>query len=225
VIIPALPGALSAIGILESDVIKDFSRTVLWRAGGRLPRAELEKEFRKLEAAAQKEFSSEEWSGKPQYERSLDLRYGGQGYELNIAAGGANVLARFHDEHQRRYGYHHASREIEIVTLRLRARLRVPRPNLSRNLEHKHGSNSRLTPVETAPVIFQAKTISTPVYERSDLPSGRILRGPAAITEYSATTVVPPQKAFHLDTAGNLIIGLKEPARRQRRERRRERWN
>jgi N-methylhydantoinase A len=229
VIIPALPGALSAIGILESDVIKDFSRTVLWRAGGRLPRAELEKEFRKLEAAAQKEFSNEEWSGKPQYERSLDLRYVGQGYELNIAAGGANVLARFHDEHQRRYGYHHAGREIEIVTLRLRARLRTPRPNLTRTTANRLRGSSRLTPIETAPVIFQAKTISTPVYERSDLlsgkilsggiSSGRILRGPAVITEYSATTVVPPQKAFHLDAQGNLIIGLKQRAGRQRGER------
>jgi N-methylhydantoinase A len=222
VIVPALPGALSAIGILESDVIKDFSRTVLWRAGGRLPRAELEKEFRKLEAAAQKEFSSEEWSGKPQYERSLDLRYDGQGYELNIPASGAKVLARFHDEHQRRYGYHHASREIEIVTLRLRARLRAPRPNFTRALAHRLRGNSRLNPIEHAPVIFQAKTISTPVHERSDLQSGRILRGPAVITEYSATTVVPPRKAFHLDAHGNLIIGLKERGR-QRRERRRER--
>src|ERR1700733_4258530 len=63
VIIPANPGALSAIGILESDVVKDFSRTVLWRVASKLPRAELEKEFRKLEAASQKEFHTEEWSG------------------------------------------------------------------------------------------------------------------------------------------------------------------
>jgi len=86
----------------------------------------LEKEFRKLEAAAGKEFRAEGWHGRLEYERSLDLRYRGEGYELNVPAA-ANVTARvlatqFHDEHQRRYGYHHAGREIELVTLRLRAR-------------------------------------------------------------------------------------------------------
>src|SRR5216683_5391641 len=67
VVIPARPGALSAFGILVSDVVKDYSRTLLWRFAGRLrqevgqalPQAKLEKEFRKLEAAAQKEFRAE----------------------------------------------------------------------------------------------------------------------------------------------------------------------
>ena len=112
VMIPARPGALSAFGILVSDVVKDYSRTLLWRFAGRetseeIRRAKLQKEFRKLEAAAQKEFRAERWRGAPHYERSLDLRYRGQGYELNVPSTG-NVIARFHEEHQRRYGYHHA---------------------------------------------------------------------------------------------------------------------
>ena len=92
VMIPARPGALSAFGILVSDVVKDYSRTLLWRFSDHLtkavrqavPRAKLQKEFRKLEAAAQKEFRAERWRGALQYERSLDLRYRGQGYELNV---------------------------------------------------------------------------------------------------------------------------------------------
>src|ERR1700674_2071260 len=78
VVIPARPGALSAFGILVSDVVKDYSRTLLWRFSDRLPQAKLEKEFRKLEAAAQKEFRTERWRGALQYERSLILRYRGQ---------------------------------------------------------------------------------------------------------------------------------------------------
>src|SRR3984893_17616899 len=112
VVIPARPGALSAVGILVSDVVKDYSRTLLWRFAGRLrqevgqalPQAKLEEEFRKLGAVAQKDFRAERWRGALHYERSLDLRYRGQGYELNEPAT-ANVAARFHDEHQRRYGY------------------------------------------------------------------------------------------------------------------------
>src|SRR5208337_349493 len=65
VMIPARPGALSAYGILVSDVVKDYSRTLLWRIAGHpsqaVPRAKLEKEFRKLEAAALKEFGAERW--------------------------------------------------------------------------------------------------------------------------------------------------------------------
>jgi len=95
VMIPARPGALSAFGILVSDVVKDYSRTLLWRLADRpreavrqaVPQAKLEKEFRKLEAAAQEEFRAERWRGALQYERSLDLRYRGQGYELNVPAG------------------------------------------------------------------------------------------------------------------------------------------
>ena len=212
VIIPAHPGALSAIGILESDVVKDFSRTVLWRAGSKLPRLELEKEFRKLEVAAKKEFNAEEWSGKLHHERSLDLRYRGQGYELKLPAG-PNLVARFHDEHQRRYGYHHAGREVEIVTLRLRTRLPTPHPEVTSTAA---GQKSHAFPPmvqgERVPVVFQTQAATAPVYERADLPPNYILKGPVVITEYSATTVIPPRKAFRLDAQGNLIIAITERA-------------
>jgi N-methylhydantoinase A len=215
VIIPANPGALSAIGILESDVVKDFSRTVLWRVASELPRAELEKEFRKLEAAAQKEFRDEKWKGKPRHERSVDLRYRGQGYELNIPIAknsSTEPVARFHDEHQRRYGYHHEGHEIEIVTLRLRTRLRTPHPKLAATVAGKSAASSRVAPVERIPVVFETRALITPVFERADLPSNHVLKGPAVITEYSATTVIPPQKSFRLDAQGNLIIAVTERA-------------
>jgi N-methylhydantoinase A len=207
VIIPAHPGALSAIGILESDVVKDFSRTVLWRTDGRLPRAELDQEFRNLEAVANREFRGEGWSGRLHHERSLDLRYRGQGYELNVPTG-EDILGRLHKEYQRRYGYHHAGREIEIVTLRLRTKLRTARPKITTTTRRSR-ADSRLIPIERAPVVFKGRSVLTPVYERADLPPTYTLRGSAVITEYSATTVIPPGKAFCLDALGNLIITIK----------------
>lgn len=207
VIIPARPGALSAFGILVSDVVKDFSRTLLWRVGGRLPRAELEKEFRKLETTARKEFGAERWRGSLHYERSLDLRYRGQGYELNVPTSG-DVVARFHEEHQRRYGYHHAGREIELVTLRLRAKVKTAKLRVAQAQKSAHRP-SRGLPVERANVIFHGKTVATPVYERGDLIPGQSLRGPAVITEYSATTAIPPGKKFRMDRDENLLIAIK----------------
>ncbi|HEX7422363.1 MAG TPA: hydantoinase/oxoprolinase family protein [Terriglobales bacterium] len=221
VMIPARPGALSAFGILVSDVVKDYSRTLLWRFADRLgqavrqavPQAKLQKEFRKLEEAARKEFRAERWRGALQFERSLDLRYRGQGYELNVPAT-ANVTARFHDEHQRRYGYHHAGREIELVTLRLRASLRTPQPQSQS--QHKVARQQtarkpslRVAPVERAPVFFHDKTVTTPVFERGNIVPGRSMRGPAVITEYSATTVIPAGKRFWVDASENLVIKIR----------------
>jgi N-methylhydantoinase A len=218
VMIPARPGALSAFGILVSDVVKDYSRTLLWRLTGPLPQTKLEKEFRTLEAAAQKEFHAEQWlsSLRPgtslEFEKSLDLRYRGQGYELNVPATNKkdDVIARFHREHQHRYGYHHPARDIELVTLRLRARLRMPKLKFHPAPAQKKTARkpaSTVTPIERAPVFFQNKTVTTPVFERANLHSEK-MKGPAIITEYSATTVIPPGKKFWVDAAENLIIKI-----------------
>ncbi len=212
VMIPARPGALSAFGILVSDVVKDYSRTLLWRLADGLPQAKVRREFRKLEAAAHREFRAEQWHGALQCERSLDLRYRGQGYELNVPAT-KDVVARFHDEHQRRYGYHHAGREIELVTLRLRARLRTPQEfQLESSVVRRQTARTpspRVVPVERAPVSFHDKTVTTPVFERGDLVPGRSMRGPAVITEYSATTVIPAGKRFWVDASENLVIKIR----------------
>jgi N-methylhydantoinase A len=223
VVIPARPGALSAFGILVSDVVKDYSRTLLWRLADKLPQTKLQTEFRKLETAARKEFRAERWRGTPEYEKSFDLRYRGQGYELNVAATEKDygeITARFHEEHRRRYGYHHPGREIELVTVRLHARLRMGASHESRNRDLRASDSPadrrrfadksvRATPIERAPVVFHDKTVTTPVFERADLVTGRSMRGPAVITEYSATTVVPPGKRFWVDAAENLVIKIK----------------
>jgi len=207
VILPAQPGALSAFGILVSDAVKDFSRTLLWNLAGRYPRKELQKEFQKLEAVAEQEFRAEGWSGKPDFERSLDLRYRGQGYELNVPDSG-DAVARLHAEHKRRYGYHHPGKEVELVTVRLRARIKAAPLEVTRSKQRPHRAG-RSVPVETAKVIFSGKCVATPVHERTDLFADQSLRGPAIITEYSATTAIPPGKKFRIDQSQNVVIEIR----------------
>ena len=85
VIVPALPGALSALGILVSDVVKDYSRTVLWRVAGKLPaRATGSRILQLCKSKPRKIFDEEAWQGRVHYQRSVDIRYRGQGYELNL---------------------------------------------------------------------------------------------------------------------------------------------
>src|SRR5262249_33287903 len=81
VIVPGLPGALSAFGILVSDVVKDYSRTVLWRTRDELPAKRLHREFDDLRRKAEKDFRGEGWRGAIRRQLSVDVRYRGQGYE------------------------------------------------------------------------------------------------------------------------------------------------
>jgi N-methylhydantoinase A len=208
VIVPAFPGALSALGILASDVVKDYSRTVLWRVRGTLPQAGLMREFKSLQSNAVRDFRDESWQGTPKFHRSVDVRYRGQGYELNIPLT-ASLLQDFEREHQRRYGYTHPNREVELVTLRLHATLKnkahdVGTATLGRHRRVTHGRR----PQSEAQVAFHGKKLKTRIYAREELQSGRKYSGPAIITEYSATTVVSPGKYFRIDPAQNLVISL-----------------
>ena len=207
VLIPAMPGALSAFGILVSDVVKDYSRTTLLRCSGKIPAAQLDREFAAMRSRAQQEFRREGWRGPIVYRASVDLRYAGQGYELNIPFS-SRLLDGFRKEHQRRYGYGYLGREIELVTVRLRAMVRTPRiPHLTATDGHAK-SGAPIT------VWFDRKPDRAVLYDRDSLLPERSHRGPAVIAEYSATTLVPAGKRFYLDRVGNLVIEVSDPKRR-----------
>ena len=231
VIVPSMPGALSAFGILVSDVVKDYSRTIVWRAAMELPLSQLESEFRKLSQSAKRDFTSEHWTGAIHEQRAIDVRYRGQGYELNIPFS-RRLLADFHEAHAQRYGYSHPDREVELVTLRLRAIVKSPQaklamqPSIPRTdaAESNASVNKSLTnsqpphsnfaksarvaqpPPEFQSVGFDGKRLKTAILDRNSLTIGKKYSGPAVITEYSATTVVPPRMRFVLDRAGNVVI-------------------
>jgi N-methylhydantoinase A len=200
VLVPPLPGALSAYGILASDVVKDYSRTVLWRVGARERQSELKRrwseEFARLEGDARRDFKSEGWRGQVHFRPSADLRYRGQGYELNVAVRDSNIaeaVEAFHAEHVRRYGYSNAEKDVELVTLRLRAT--QPSGLRSFRIEERQsgkGAGKR------------------GVIERASLRKKRSYRGPAIVTEYSATIYVPGGMRFHVDTAGALVVEVAE---------------
>jgi N-methylhydantoinase A len=196
VVVPALPGALSALGILVSDVVKDFSRTVVWTVASTLPKQTLDAEFRALETRARDEFAQEEWRGKLELRRRVDVRYRGQGFELNLPYTN-RTIDEFHLEHKRRYGYAHPGREIEIVTLRLRATIPVPRVKL------RVAEETLRVAATKEKVWFAGKAVATAILDRASI---RTFRGPAIVTEYSATTVVPAGWSGRRDAAGNLVL-------------------
>jgi len=212
VVIPAWPGATSAYGILVSDIVKDYSRTLLQRvrmapASGKqrqlLGRGEFSHfrgELERLRRMATADFKREGWPGKIEFLATADLRYHGQGFELNVPFG-QELCESFHQEHQRHYGYSSRDRDLEIVTLRLRARIRGQQPPRQRMASRVAAEKQH------ALVYFGGRAVRTAVHDREGLGTGRKYAGPAVITEYSATTVVPPGMGFRVDVAGNIVIG------------------
>jgi N-methylhydantoinase A len=209
VIVPVMPGALSAYGILVSDVVKDYSRTVVQSLGPKASTVSLREQFAVLEQRANREFRDEGWDGGLHFERSADLRYRGQGFELNIPFS-PEFVSEFHRQHHFRYGYSHPDRQVELVTLRLRARIKTRHKSTKLLPQVKDAAGK----MEKRPVWFSGHSVASAVYERNGLRSGQRLRGPAIIAEYSATTFVPPGFNFRVDAPGNLLI---ESSAKQRR--------
>jgi N-methylhydantoinase A len=212
VLVPALPGALSAFGILTSDVVKDYSRSVLWPVPGKLPLQRLEQAFAALEDSAVRDFRREHWRGRIRWDRRVDVRYRGQGHELNVPYT-RGLVETFRREHQRHYGHSYPDREVELVTLRLRATMKPPLPAISwagPKFEGAGSEPSRQPPAGArSAMFFGGRKIRATVYSREQLPSGRNYRGPAVVTEYSATTFVPPGVGFSLGAEGNLVLRLR----------------
>lgn len=202
IIVPRSPGTLSALGVLLGDVAKDYSRTVMMNTED-TDLDEIEKGFAALEREARRDLASEGFaSDKIKMARSVAMRYAGQSFEIDVGWSRAFNRA-FHDAHRERYGYADNSRATEIVNLRVRARGITDKPRLARSASK---SSSKPAASRTASAHLSERASRVPVYAREDLSAGAHARGPAIITEYSSTTLVPAGRDFEVDPWMNLII-------------------
>jgi len=196
VLVPALPGALSAVGILLADTTREYSRTVMLALG-----EGAEPHFRELEAEGEREFASEGMQGE--VFRSVDLRYRGQGFELNVPYGPA-MAQQFHALHARRYGFSNELRPIEIVNVRVR--LVAAAEPFAMPQQTSCDGDGRQALVGTRPVFFGAGFVETRLYDREVLRAGDSFAGPAIVSEYSSATILPPGDVLRVDAWGNLVI-------------------
>jgi N-methylhydantoinase A len=206
VLVPALPGALSAVGILLADTVRDFSRTVMLPGEAM---GSVDEIFGELEKQAAAEFAAEGLKGR--VERSLDLRYRRQGYELNVAYDPQEPersMAAFHELHRQRYGFADAARPVEIVNLRLRM-IAASEPYEPERQAVVAGDGSAACSAQRE-VWFEGGWRTTRFYKRELLRPGDTIAGPAMITEYTAATLVVPGCAARVDGLGNLVIDVRE---------------
>ena len=184
---------------------------MLWRSLDKLSFTRLDQEFALLRNKAKKDFRAEHWRGRLACHLSVDVRYRGQGYELNLPFT-RGIHNAFRREHERLYGYSYPKRETELVTLRLRASVESPYAKLASTragatVPSRPGGAVRQ--VEHAPIFFNGKKLRAAIYGRESLQPVKKLAGPAVVTEYSATTVIPAGKHFWIDRYGNILIQIK----------------
>jgi N-methylhydantoinase A len=205
VIAPAAAGALSAIGVLAANVVKDQSRTVMLEVQPGVDK-KLETTFRQLEQTMRSALRQEGFPDSQQsHTRLLAARYKGQSFELELNQTSGNIGAAFHRAHQARYGYSQRANTVEIVAARLRSAGLVRELKQTRLRPVKSGLAQPDAQVQAS---LNGRNLNLGLYRREDLEAGMILRTPCIVTEYSATTLIPEAAQARVDVYGNLIIDL-----------------
>ena len=214
ILIPPNGGLLSAYGMLFADVVKDYSQTVLLRfeTGSETLVETLNTGFDALLTRAENEMKPEGFTpDQLKIDRSLDMRYEGQSYELNIpyfSETGADALVeRFHAAHDQRFGYARTDAPVEVVNLRLTATGTTHKPPIHPSpLTDADPSEAFIVQNR---VVFESEALPTDFYRREALQPGNRIVGPAIVTEFSATTVIPPNFSAVVDAYQNLILTRK----------------
>jgi N-methylhydantoinase A len=197
VLVPFLPGAFSAYGILISDVRLEYSRSILCPLDD--ARGLIGKVVTEFRSRARNDLRAQQLAPRRAIlEASLDLRFRGQSYEINVPLRG-DVSAAFRKAHRVRYGYASPTEPIEAVTVRLIARVprRVQIPAPPRGVTPRGHARA---------VLFEDGWQEAKVFSRSTLPVGFRAEGPLIIEEDHATTVVPPAATLRVDALGLLEI-------------------
>ena len=204
ILIPADPGAFSALGVLLADVVKDYSRTMmlLIEPSKSLPR-EIGRAFTALERQAKNDLRGEGFAPeRTELTRTLAMRYRGQSFELEVGAD-EYAVANFHQLHRERYGHSDERKAMEIVSVRLRAVGVTDKPQLNRE---KNVRRSKAKPQRDAPVWLGEKRRKIGVYDRGELLPGAAIAVPAIIVEYGSTTLIPAGWRAKVDAWHNLIL-------------------
>jgi len=218
IIVPARPGAFSALGLLCTDVLHDYIRSELGQLD-RLDPAHAEALFREIEAKAASELAEEGLDPSAAvFERDLDMRYAGQGYELRVPLSGlwdkvldakalTAVRERFDEVHARIHGHAAKEKGVEVVSYRLRVRVSVPKFSPQALPERAASAPQAAAVKGKRSVFFEPQQSSeTTIYDRDKLAVGVAFAGPAIVEQFDATTVVPPGWHAVVDRYNNLIL-------------------
>jgi N-methylhydantoinase A len=207
ILVPLSPGILCAEGVAMSDVQESFVATCRVGLDGAL--SSVAEAVVRLDAQARTWHAASAAAGRLSLSTTLDMRYVGQNYELSVPLDVSDRLPpvallreRFLATHQAKYGHCDPAAAIEIVNVRMKARLAEE----GRAAPRLKTAGAELKP-ETVSAWFDASApVEAVVVQRSTLEPGARLVGPAIITQFDSTTVVPPRWSAEVDEARNIIM-------------------
>ena len=192
VLVPRAGGVLSALGLAISDVRRDYVAPLL----GQVDAKRIATTCEELERAARDDLDD------PACLRRADLRYRGQAFELTVDADDPPALAdRFHNAHERRYGYRMEEEAIELVAVRVAATVEVAKPQL-----REEPRAEEPTPERRDVHVEDEGWAEVHVWRREALGAGSHVEGPALVEFPEATCVVAPGWSGAVDEAGTLVL-------------------
>jgi N-methylhydantoinase A len=215
VVCPPIPGAFSALGLVGSDLKRDYVRTVYTTTATAEP-ADLEAAFQLLEqqGAAMLDRARVETSRR-RFVRSVDARYARQSYELTVpvparrldAAGLAALAEAFHARHHRTYGHDNRGEPVQLVNLRLAAigsvaPLSMRQAPAARGTDPAKGRRS---------LWFGGRRHEAAVLDRARMPAGCTVVGPAVIESLESTILLPPSWQGRMDESGFVWLARAHP--------------
>jgi len=205
VIIPPAPGHFSAWGMLMTDPLQDFVQTAVTPATAEAA-ATIAGRFAALSQEARTFFAERgESPSAVVIEQFADMRYQGQEHTVRVPfpveGSLTDVVETFHQLHNRAYTFR-LDTPTEIVNYHVVASVPSPKPALSRLTQGGDGvpKGKRLVDFD------EHGRLEATIWERSALPLGRAISGPAVVEEPASTTVISPGQTAVIDEIGNLVI-------------------
>lgn len=217
VLVPPNPGNVSAYGLLTVDVRNDYVQTQVSKHES-LDLAKLGKLFDELTAKAKAALEREGFPADAQrFERSADLRYFGQAFEVRVDAPDGEITQewadavadRFHEAHHALYNYDfkgNPEQVVEWVNVRVTGIGPIARPEIT---DIEAGSGAESAVIETREVYYDEWS-KAKIYDRAKLGAGDEIKGPAVIQEFGSTVPIHPGFSAKIDPAANIIITRKD---------------
>ena len=212
ILVPPAPGILCAEGVAAAGLEEAFVATRRTALADSL--VALEDSVRRLRDAAEQWYTQENVpAGGRHTELSFDMRYIGQNFELSVPYELAQTVSLdvdqlrdlFFDAHKTKYGHFDPVAPIEIVNARVIAR--QLRPPLHRKSQSGCGKAHDVTSDRSHAVWFDSnEPHGATLVERADLSDAVPLTTPAVITQFDATTLLPPGYRLSVVAAGSLLI-------------------
>jgi N-methylhydantoinase A len=211
VIVPTVPGVASAMGLLISDLKRDYLRTRVAELQN-VAVSEVQSCFEALERTALEEMAGEDIPAHLiRFERALELRYAIQKYELAVPVESGALTENdrlawrklFDERHEQHYGTRADDQKVEIVNYRLTARVPLPKPEPQPH--PLHGESAAPAYKGSRRAYFDG-WIDCPVYAREELGHGNRLAGPTIIEQVDSTIVIHPGQSATVDRFGNVVI-------------------